>query len=109
VDAANLPFFDNSFDRVLHMCLLHHVLEPEKVLEEMRRDQEDELKMNRIVVKPEDVKYVISVKTGVPAENFTDDEGERLLNMNKELKLSIIGQDNAVEKISKCINLVLNF
>jgi SAM-dependent methyltransferase len=37
VDAANLPFFDNSFDRVLHMCLLHHVLEPEKVLEEMRR------------------------------------------------------------------------
>ncbi len=37
LDAANLPFSNNSFDRVLHMCLLHHVLEPEKVLEEMRR------------------------------------------------------------------------
>ncbi len=37
LDAANLPFSDNSFDRVLHMCLLHHVLEPEEVLEEMRR------------------------------------------------------------------------
>ena len=37
LDAANLSFSDNSFDRVLHMCLLHHVLEPEKVLNEMRR------------------------------------------------------------------------
>jgi ubiquinone/menaquinone biosynthesis C-methylase UbiE/putative flippase GtrA len=36
-DAQDIPFPDSDFDRVLHMCLLHHVDNPEKVLEEIRR------------------------------------------------------------------------
>ena len=36
-DAADLPFDDGTFDRVLHTCLLHHVGEPEDVLGEIRR------------------------------------------------------------------------
>jgi phosphatidylethanolamine/phosphatidyl-N-methylethanolamine N-methyltransferase len=36
-DAANMPFEDSSFDRVVATCLLHHVNEPLKVLQEIRR------------------------------------------------------------------------
>lgn len=36
-DACDLPFGNETFDRVLNTCLLHHVVDPEKALEEMRR------------------------------------------------------------------------
>lgn len=36
-DARELPLATESFDRVLHTCLLHHVTEPEDVLCEIRR------------------------------------------------------------------------
>ena len=36
-DASALPFEDEAFDRVLHVCLLHHVGNPEQVMTEVRR------------------------------------------------------------------------
>ena len=36
-DGQSLPFTQSSLDRVLHMCLLHHVPDPELLLTEIRR------------------------------------------------------------------------
>lgn len=36
-DAHALPFLDSSFDRTVITCVLHHVEDPERVLEELRR------------------------------------------------------------------------
>jgi len=36
-DACNLSFRDQTFDRVVHTCLLHHLQDPEQALIEMRR------------------------------------------------------------------------
>lgn len=36
-DAANVPVANETFDRVLHTCLLHHVQDPDQVLSEIRR------------------------------------------------------------------------
>ena len=36
-DAENIPFHDKYFDRVVITCLLHHVDNPEKVLQEVDR------------------------------------------------------------------------
>jgi len=36
-DAMALPFSDNSVDRTVHTCLLHHLPDPESALREMRR------------------------------------------------------------------------
>lgn len=36
-DAEHLPFPDRSFDRILVTCVLHHLPNPERALEEMRR------------------------------------------------------------------------
>jgi phosphatidylethanolamine/phosphatidyl-N-methylethanolamine N-methyltransferase len=36
-DVQNLPYSDNSFDRLIMTCVLHHLDSPEKALAEMRR------------------------------------------------------------------------
>lgn len=36
-DAQNLQFSNDSFDRSVHTCLLHHLRDPERALREMRR------------------------------------------------------------------------
>jgi len=36
-DVENLPFDDSTFDRVISTCVFHHVADPEKAFEEVRR------------------------------------------------------------------------
>ena len=58
--------------------------------------------MPRIVITKEDVERILSLKTGIPTQ-VTGDEGKRLLGLENELKMQIIGQDEAVTKIAKSI------
>lgn len=54
-NAEDLPFSDNTFDRVIATCLLHHVEKPEKVYQEISR-----------VLKPEGVATIfLSCDPGV--------------------------------------------
>lgn len=70
-------------------------------------EQISELRKNAkgdpITITPEDVAQIVAAKTGIPIEKFSQDEGERLLNMEKELSLQVIGQSEAISKVSKCI------
>lgn len=61
------------------------------------------IKVDPITITPEDVAQIVAAKTGIPIEKFSQDEGERLLNMEKELSLQVIGQSEAISKVSKCI------
>lgn len=59
---------------------------------------------NRITDKA--IAKVICDNTGIPTDVMLGDgEKERLLNMEKELKKRIVGQDNALKTIAKCIRL----
>jgi len=58
--------------------------------------------MPRIVITKQDVERILSLKTGIPTQ-VTGDEGKRLLGLENELKMQIIGQDEAVTKIAKSI------
>ena len=75
----------------------------EKRLSEELADKRSKLDIPKVEVNKNDVAKIISKKIGVPAEKITSDEGEKLLKMEDDLKLQIIGQDEAVSKISKCI------
>ena len=46
---------------------------------------------------------VVTEWTGIPVSRILEDEGHRLLTLEAELKKQIIGQDSAVEAISKAI------
>ncbi len=55
------------------------------------------------VVTPEDIAEVVSMWTGVPVMQIAQEESERLLHMEEELRKHIIGQEEAIETISKAV------
>lgn len=54
-------------------------------------------------VAEEDVAAVVGMMTGVPVSRITQNEGKKLLKMNEELSEKVIGQEEAVVKLSKAI------
>ena len=58
---------------------------------------------NSPVVTAEDVAEVVSMWTGIPVTQLTETEAERLLHMEDELRKYIVGQDEAIEVISKAV------
>ena len=61
------------------------------------------MKKNVITIEETDIKAVISKQTGIPLNKMEGEELERMLNMEKELEGTIIGQDEAVRAISKAL------
>ncbi len=55
------------------------------------------------VVTAEDIAEVVAMWTGVPVMQIAQEESERLLRMEDELKASIIGQDDAIVAISRAV------
>lgn len=77
-----------------------------KVLKELDEEKikwENSLKINRLVVSEEDIAVVISNMTGVPLSRLQGSELQKLSNMASWLKDRIIGQDEAVIKLTKAI------
>lgn len=54
-------------------------------------------------VTEENVADVVSMMTGIPVHRVAQSESEKLVHMEDELKKFIIGQDEAIEKLSKAI------
>ena len=58
---------------------------------------------NVAVVTKEDIAKTVSDWSGVPAEELTKEESERLLNLEAELHSRVIGQNKAVTAVAKAI------
>ena len=56
-----------------------------------------------ITINEENIADVISLWTGIPAKKISEDENERLRNLEKTLHERVIGQSEAVEAVSKAI------
>lgn len=54
------------------------------------------------IVNENDIAEMVSMWTGVPVQ-IAQEESERLLHMEEELRKSIIGQEEAIEAISKAV------
>jgi len=54
-------------------------------------------------VTAEDIAEVVSMWTGVPVTRIAGEESERLLHMEEALHQRIVGQDEAIETISKAV------
>ena len=55
------------------------------------------------VVSAEDIAEVVSMWTGVPLMQLAEEESQRLLKMEDELRTSIVGQDDAILAISRAV------
>ncbi len=54
-------------------------------------------------VNEEDIATVVAMMTGIPVNRVAQTESEKLLNMEDALKQHIVGQDEAVSKLTKAI------
>ena len=55
------------------------------------------------LVHASDIAEVVSRWTGIPVSGIDRDESDRLINLESELKKRLIGQDEAVEAVSRAI------
>ena len=67
-----------------------------KKLQQTRRVLKEE-------ITEEDIAAVVSRWTGVPVSRMLEEEAEKLSRMDSELKVRIVGQDEAVQKVSDAI------
>lgn len=72
-------------------------------IEKKTKEWEEGLRLNKKTVTYEDIAETISQATGIPIARMTDDENRIIVEMEKELKSMIIGQDPAVEGLCRVI------
>ncbi|MGE0206583.1 MAG: ATP-dependent Clp protease ATP-binding subunit [Candidatus Babeliales bacterium] len=80
-----------------------------KLASELDKEQEKIKKLETHLIKEEvdeeDIARILSRWTGIPAEKLQTSEKEKILNMEKILKEHVIGQDEALEKVSQAIQM----
>jgi ATP-dependent Clp protease ATP-binding subunit ClpC len=63
----------------------------------------EQMAVNQLEILEDDVLKVVSKATGVPIEKISDKENKNLLGINDHLSSKVIGQQDAVDKISVTI------
>jgi ATP-dependent Clp protease ATP-binding subunit ClpC len=69
------------------------------ILNQWREEREE----REVLVTADDMMHIISKVTGVPLQRMEQKETQKLLAMESELKLRVIGQEEAVSAISKAL------
>ena len=72
-------------------------------LEEQKQNWESENNKTITVITKTDIEDVISKITGIPMQKINQTENEKLKNLEKELSKKVVGQERAIEAISKAI------
>ena len=72
-------------------------------LDEEKKKFDEELTIKKKEISPELVYEVVSNMTKIPVSKITIDETKSLINLNETLNNLVIGQEEAVTKISKAI------
>lgn len=76
-----------------------------KQLDDAKTAWEQEMSQHRTSVDADKVAEVVAMMTGVPVQRVAQAEGMRLVEMGPELKADIIGQDGAIDKVVKAIQI----
>ncbi|MEI2693891.1 MAG: ATP-dependent Clp protease ATP-binding subunit [Saprospiraceae bacterium] len=74
-----------------------------KKLDQSKLEWEADAKAKRYPVTEEDIAEVVAMMTGIPVKKVALSESKKLVNMADEIKQTIVGQDEAITKISKAI------
>jgi ATP-dependent Clp protease ATP-binding subunit ClpC len=98
VAEMKLAISDKDFERAVFLrereVVLRRDLEGSKTL----ADEESVL-----TVGPRDIEEVISSWTGIPVARLESDEAEKLMQMEETLRKWVVGQDHAIDLVSRAI------
>ncbi|HKK26800.1 MAG TPA: ATP-dependent Clp protease ATP-binding subunit [Gemmatimonadota bacterium] len=92
---------DQDFERAAE--LRDHEKEIQEEIKRRREEWEKQRREHRPVVEEDDIAFIVSRWTGIPVTRLRETETERLLRMEEELHETVVGQDEAIEAISRAI------
>ncbi|MEI7597319.1 MAG: ATP-dependent Clp protease ATP-binding subunit [Bacteroidota bacterium] len=72
-------------------------------LEKAKIEWEEETRSHRETVTEDNVAEVVAMMTGVPVQRIAQNEGDRLSIMGDKMNGSVIGQNDAIQKVVKAI------
>ncbi len=72
-------------------------------LEQEKVQWDEESKTRRYPVTEDDIAEVVMMMTGIPVRKVSDNENKKLMKMGEDLSGVVIGQEDAVKKITKAI------
>jgi len=77
-----------------------HLTDLEDRYDQIRiRDRKD----TSMVLSGDDIRHSVAVMTGIPVTRVAEDEAKQLINLEKAFARHVVGQDEAISKISKAI------
>jgi ATP-dependent Clp protease ATP-binding subunit ClpC len=74
-----------------------------EALDHAKQEWEDEAAETVYDVTETDITSVVSMMTGIPVDRVAQSESKKLLSMEADLQKEVIGQDEAIKKITKAI------
>ncbi len=72
-------------------------------LEKAKTQWDEESRTKHFPVSEEDIAEVVAMMTGIPVNKIAQSESNKLINMTSELTGAVIGQNEAVRKVTKAI------
>ena len=72
-------------------------------LEDIKKEWEEEKGDQQPIVEEENIDVVVSMGTGIPVTRLAAAESERLIKMEEALHKNVIGQEEAIETVSKAV------
>jgi ATP-dependent Clp protease ATP-binding subunit ClpC len=92
---------DQNFERAAALRDQERELQSE--IRQRQEEWEKERQTHRPTIGEEEVAFIVSRWTGIPVTRLQEAETHRLLRMEEELHKYIVGQEQAIEAISKAI------
>lgn len=97
IERLSSPEENDTIDYELITKLKSEIFQIDSTLSEL----EDKAKDNQVLEA--DLAKVISLWTGIPASKIEQNDIKKLASLESELKAHIIGQDDAIEKVSNAV------
>jgi ATP-dependent Clp protease ATP-binding subunit ClpC len=79
------------------------IAEKKEKLENLIYKWQEQLSNYSIEIQEDDIYSVVSMWTGIPLEKIEENEASKLLKMQEELKKRVVGQEEAIEMISRAV------
>ena len=92
---------DQDFERAAE--LRDNERELQRKIQDREKQWEEERRTNRPALTEEDVAFIVSRWTGIPVTRLKQAETARLVGMEAELHQRVVGQDRAIQAISRAI------
>ncbi|MDB4948723.1 MAG: ATPase domain protein [Gemmatimonadetes bacterium] len=92
---------DQDFERAAE--LRDHERELQRRIAEREKAWEEERRTNRPSLSEENIAFIVSRWTGIPVTRLKQAETARLVGMEDELHRRVVGQDRAIQAISRAI------